>query len=154
MLLVANIDTVENFKIKNHYTELLAIAISLCNISPARLMHAFNGENKLSNLCDDLRSGDDDPYKKAKKLLHDNTIGQLRCIVEACMEPKLLASMTGHRSAIEKVYEADDEEWPDGPEFDRLSMAETEALDALVDTPVGSLEALLQKDMYLRLMGG
>jgi hypothetical protein len=69
----------------------------------------------LSNLCDDLRSADDDVYKKAKELLHDNTIGQLRSIGEACMEPKLLASMTRHRSAIEKVYEADDEEWPDGP---------------------------------------
>lgn len=46
------------------------------------------------------------------------------------MEPKLRASMTRHRSAIEKVYEADDEEWPDGPEFDKLTTAETEALDA------------------------
>jgi hypothetical protein len=33
-------------------------------------------------------------------------------------------------------------------------MAETEALDALVDTPCESLEALFQKDAYIRLMGG
>jgi hypothetical protein len=108
----------------------------------------------LSNLCDDLRSADDDVYKKAKKLLHNNTIDQLRSIGEACMEPKLLASMTRHRSAIEAVYEADDEEWPDGPEFDELNIAETEALDALAETPCGRLEALFQKDAYIRRKGG
>ena len=43
--------------------------------------------------------------------------------------------------------------WPDGPEFDELTTTETEALDALADTPCGSLEALFQKDAYIRLKG-
>ena len=59
--------------------------------------------------------------------------------------------MKRHRSAIENVYKADDEDWPEGPEFDVLTMAEADAFYALVDTPCESLEALFQKLAYIRL---
>jgi hypothetical protein len=107
-------------------------------------------EDKLSNLNDDLRAaaaGDDDAYRKAKKRLHDHIIDQLRSIGEACMEPKQRASMTRNRLATEKVYVADDEEWADGPEFDELTTAETEAFDALVDTHAGALRLYFRRTL-------
>jgi hypothetical protein len=109
-------------------------------------------------LYDDQRAaaaGDDDAYRKAKKRLHDVVLDDLRAMEEACDDDLVVrASMTRRRLALEKVYEADDEERPDGPEFDELNMVETEALDALADTPCKSLKALFLKDYYLRLKSG
>jgi hypothetical protein len=59
--------------------------------------------------------------------------------------------MTRDLLATENLYRADDEDWPEGPEFDALTMAEDDAFCALVDTPCGSLEALVQKLAYIRL---
>jgi hypothetical protein len=59
--------------------------------------------------------------------------------------------MTRDLLATENLYRADDEDWPEGPEFDVLTMAEADAFYALVDTPCESLEALFQKDAYIRL---
>ena len=101
-------------------------------------------------LCSATACGGD-TYRIARKRRFDNIIHEQRRIEEACMEPRLRVSMTRDLLATENVYQADIEDWPDGPEFDALTIAEADAFDALVDTPCESLEALFQKFAYIRL---
>jgi hypothetical protein len=101
-------------------------------------------------LCSAAACGGD-TYRIAKKWRYNNIINEQRRIEEACMEPRLRAAMTLDLLATENLYQADTEDWPEGPEFDALTIAEADAFDALVDTPCESLEALLQKFAYIRL---
>jgi hypothetical protein len=101
-------------------------------------------------LCSAAACGGD-TYRIAKKWRYNNIINEQRRIEEACMEPRLRAAMTLDLLATENLYQADIEDWPEGAEFDALTIAEADAFDALVDTPCGSLEALFQKFSYTRL---